>query len=329
MKAIRQDRYGGPEVLALSEVPDPVPGPGEVLVRVHAASVNAADWHILRGDPYLARLVAPAVFGRHGPRSPVGGHDVAGVVEALGPGATRFAVGDAVLGDVGDGGGAFAELVSVGESLLVPKPASLSFEQAAALPLAGTTALLLLRSAEVREGSSVLIVGASGGVGTYAVQLAAAWGAEVTAVCSARNMEQARALGATHVVDRTRTGLPAERYDSVVDLAGRYRLRDLLRRTAPEGVLVLSGGGISEGGSLVGPMGLMIAGRLAGLRGRPRVAVPTARAGDGLAEVVALAAAGTLRPVIERTVALAEVAAAIEHMEREHTRGKLVVTVQA
>lgn len=327
MKAIRQDRYGGPEVLTLDELPDPVPGPGEVLVRVKAASLNAADWHIMRGDPYLARLAAPAVFGRHGPRRAVRGRDVAGVVEALGPHVTRFGVGDAVVGDLGERDGAFAELARAPESLLEKVPAGLSFEEAAALPLAGTTALLLLRAGRVLAGSSVLLLGASGGVGTYALQLAAAWGAEVTAVCSTRNVDQARALGAAHVVDRHRAELPDTRYDTVVDLVGRYRLRELRRRTAPGGVLVLSGGGTSEGGSLVGPMGLMVAGRLAGLGGRPRVAVPLVRAGDGLAEVVALAAAGTLRPVVERRVALAEVPDAIRHLERGHARAKIVVTV--
>jgi len=326
MKAIRQDRYGGPEVLVLDELPDPVPGPGEVLVRVRAASVNAADWHVMRGDPRIARIASPGVFGRRGPKAPVRGHDVAGVVEARGTGATRFAVGEEVLGDVGDRGGAFAELVSVPERLLVQKPANLDFDEAAALPLAGTTAMLLLDAGGVTAGSSVLLVGASGGVGTFALQLAHARGAEVTAVCTG-NSAQARALGAAHVVDYTRTGLPDGRHDAVLDLTGRYRLRELLRRTDPDGVLVLSGGGNSEGGSLVGPMGLMIAGSLAGLRRRPRVAVPLARPGQGLAELVAMAGAGTVRAVIERRVCLAEVPDAIRRMEREHTRGKIVVEV--
>jgi len=328
MKAIRQDRYGGPEVLELAEVPDPVPGPGEVLVRVRAASVNAADWHILRGDPYLARLVDRTTFGRRGPRHPIPGRDVAGTVEALGPGVTRFSVGDAVVGEVGDRGGAFAELVAVGEGLLVAKPESLSWTEAAALPLAGNTALLLAGEARVHPGSTLLVLGASGGVGTFLVQIAAARGAEVTAVCSTRNVEQARALGAAHVVDRTRDPLPDIRYDSVVDLAGGRGLGEVRRRTAPAGVLVLSGGGTSEGGSLVGPMGLMIAGGVVGLRGRPRIVIPTARAGQNIAEIVALAAAGTVRPVIERTYALADVPEAIRHMEQEHTRGKLVVTIE-
>jgi NADPH:quinone reductase-like Zn-dependent oxidoreductase len=322
MKAIRQTRYGGPEVLELVDLPDPVPGPGEVLVRMHAASVNAADWHIMRGDPWLARLDR-SVFGRTGPRHPVRGHDVAGTVEALGPGSTRFAVGDAVVADVGTRGGTFAELVRVPEALAVPKPAELSFDEAAALPLAGTTALTLLRP--VRAGSSVMIIGASGGVGTFAVQLAAARGAEVTAVCSARNLEQARGLGATHIVDYGEADLPDARYDTVVDLAGTRRLGELRRRTNPSGVLVLSGGGNSSGGSLLGPMGLMIGGRVAGLRGAPRVAVPTATPGDGLDELVALAAAGSVRTVVERTFTLAEVPQALRYMEQEHARGKLVI----
>lgn len=322
MKAIRQTRYGGPEMLELADLPDPTPGPGEVLVRMHAASVNAADWHIMRGDPWLARLDR-SVFGRTGPRYPVRGHDVAGVVEATGPGVTRFAVGEAVVADVGTRGGAFAELVRVPVGLAVPKPAALSFEEAAALPLAGTTALTLLRP--VRAGTSVMIIGASGGVGTFAVQLAAARGAEVTAVCSTRNVEQAHALGASHVVDHTRSDLPDIRYDSVVDLAGTRGLGELRRRTAPTGVLVLSGGGNSTGGSVLGPLGLMLGGRIAGLRRAPRVAVPLAKPGDGLDELVALAAAGTVRAVVERTFTLAEVPEAIRYMEQEHARGKLVV----
>jgi NADPH:quinone reductase-like Zn-dependent oxidoreductase len=324
MKAIRQARYGGPEVLELVEVPDPVPGPGEILVRVHAAALNAADWHVMRGDPWLARLATPGIFGRSGPLHPVRGHDVAGTVVATGSGSSRFLVGDAVVADVDDKAGTFAELVVAPEALFVAKPEALSFEEAAALPLAGTTALCLLDAAGVGEETSLLVVGASGGVGTFAVQLAAARGAAVSALCSARNLEQARALGATTVFDRA-AGLPGRSFDAVIDLAGKYRLRELLRCTESDGVLVLSGGGTSDGGSVVGPMGLMIAGKLAGLRGRPVVKIPAVTGGQGLAELVALAAEGTVKPVIERRFALAEVPEAIRYMEQEHARGKLIV----
>ncbi len=324
MKAIIQDRYGAPEVLRCSDVDTPVPAGREVLVRVHAASVNARDWHTMRGDPYLAR----AALGIRRPRARIRGTDFAGRVEATGSEVTRLRPGDEVFGEAE---GAFAEYVSVPGDLVEPKPANLTFEQAAALPLAANTALMGLRDvARVRPGHRVLINGASGGVGTFAVQLAKSYGAQVTAVCSARNAELVRSLGADHVIDYahedfTRTG---ERYDVVFDLVGNRSLTACRRALTPAGTLVLSGGGVFEGGSVLGPIGLIVRGRLAsgfvGQRVRTLTATPS-RA--NLATLRELAEAGTLTPVIDRTHPLSETAEAIRYLEREHARAKVVLSV--
>src|SRR4051794_3957317 len=238
MKAIIHDRYGPPAVLRLGDVEKPAPGPGEVLVRVRAAAINARDWHTMRGDPYLARLS----FGLRAPKVRIRGTDFAGLVERTGAGVTRFAAGDEVYGETD---GAFAEYVRVPDDRLDTKPANLTFEQAAALPLAGNTALTGLRDvARVRAGHRVLINGASGGVGTFAVQLARSYGAEVTAVCRDRNAGLVRSLGAAHVVDYTRDDFTraGHRYDVVFDLVGNRSLTDLRRALTPTGTLVLSGG---------------------------------------------------------------------------------------
>jgi NADPH:quinone reductase-like Zn-dependent oxidoreductase len=331
MKAIVQDRYGPPDVLQLRDVDDPVPGPGEVRVRVHAASVNAYDWHVMRGDPYLARLAAPKVFGRTGPRRSIRGRDFAGTVEAVGAGVARWEPGDEVYGDTGDANGAFAEYVCVPADLVAPKPAGRAFEEAAAVPLAGNTALLGLRDvARVRPGQRVLVNGASGGVGTFAVQLAKAFGADVTAVCSTRNVELVRSLGADRVVDYRRDDFARQgrRYDVVFDLVANRSLADLRRALEPDGTLVLSGGGTSRGGSLVGPMGLSIRGQLAARFVRQRL-VQLAEAPDGanLATLRDLVEAGSVRPVIDRTYPLKDTPAAIRYVESEHARAKVAITV--
>lgn len=327
MKALVQDIYGTSDVLRLDEVADPAPGPGEVLVRVVAASVNAADWHIMRGEPRVARLMDRTMFGRKAPREPIRGRDFAGVVEAVGPDVLGWHVGDEVLGEHE---ATFAELVAVPASCLVRKPAGLSFEQAAALPLAAVTADLCLTAGAVRAGHRVLVVGASGGVGTYAVQLAVLRGATVTGVCSTRNVELVGSLGASAVVDYTAQDFTraGSSYDVVVDLVGDRRLRDLRRVVARGGTLVLSGGGNPGEGRILGPVGLMakggLFGRLLGLRVQIPMAQPDAAR---LSELAAMAAAGELRPVIERTFPLADAAAAVRHLEVEHARGKVVVTV--
>jgi NADPH:quinone reductase-like Zn-dependent oxidoreductase len=327
MKAIVQDRYGSPDVLRVGEVDRPAPGAGEVLVQVHAASVNARDWHLMRGDPYLARLLAPEA-GWSGPRVRVRGTDFAGRVEAVGRDVTRLRPGDEVFGEAV---GAFAEYVLVREDLAEVRPANLTFEQAAALPLAANTALMGLRdAARVQPGQQVLINGASGGVGTFAVQIARWLGAEVTAVCSTRNADMVRGLGADHVIDYTREDFVSggRRYEAVLDLVGNRSLRDCRRALKPSGTLVLAGGGVSRGGSLVGPMGLIIRAQVLARFVRQRLVVLAATPSRAnLATLRDLAEAGTVVPVIDRTYPLHEAAEAIRYLEGEHARAKVVLTV--
>ena len=328
MTAVVQERYGGPETLELQQVSRPSPGAGQVLVRVRATSLNAADWHVMRGLPLMARLTV----GLRVPRGPIRGIDVSGVVAEVGPGVQEWQVGDEVLGELGMDGGGLAEYVAVDGSRLVPKPDELSFEQAAAVPLAGRTALFCLReSSGLRSGQRLLVNGASGGVGTFAVQIGSALGAEVTGVCSTRNVELVRSLGAEHVVDYTREDVAGSgsRYDVVLDLVGNRSLRDLRRLLAPGGVLVLSGGGTSDGRrQLLGPVWLMLRGRLAAPLLRMKVVVPQMpEEPTQLADIVALVRAGTVSPVLDRTFPLAEAATAMTYLETEHARAKVVLTV--
>jgi NADPH:quinone reductase-like Zn-dependent oxidoreductase len=324
MKAIVQDRYGSPDVLRFRDVDKPEPADNEVLVRAHAAAVNAYDWHMMRGDPYVARLG----MGFGGPKVKVRGRDFAGRVESVGRDVTRFRPGDEVFGEAD---GAFAEYVCVPEELLAPKPANLTFEQAAAMPLAGNTALIGLRDvASVQPGQRVLINGASGGVGTFAVQIAKAFGAEVTGVCSTRNADLVRSIGADHVIDYTgedftRTG---RRYDILLDLVGNRSLTELRRALTPAGTLILSGGGVSSGGSLLGPLGLMIRGRALSRFARHKLVLLVAKPNkDNLAALRKLAESGKIIPIIDRTYPLVEAADAIRYLETEHARAKVVITV--
>ncbi|HWD42867.1 MAG TPA: NAD(P)-dependent alcohol dehydrogenase [Actinomycetota bacterium] len=322
MQAITYHRYGAPEVLQLEEVEQPVPGDGEVLVRVHAASVNPRDWHFLRGLPYVLRPLALRV-----PTDGGLGSDVAGRVEAAGRGVTRFRPGDEVYGYVQRG--AFAEFASVPERVLGPKPANLSFEQAAAVPLAAMTALQGLRDhGRVRAGERVLVVGASGGVGTFVVQLAKLLGAEVTGVCSTRNLELVRSLGADHVVDYTREDFAGNgrRYDLILQLAGTRTPADCRRALTPTGRLLLSSG---EGpGRWIGPLGRMaravvlspfVSQRLGAFEAKP--------SGADLRALAELIEAGKVVPVIDRTYPLVETPAALGYLETGHARGKVVITV--
>jgi len=321
MKAIVQDRYGSPDVLRLGEVDKPRPADNEVLVRTHAASVNAYDWHMMRGDPYVMR---PAL-GLRGPKVKIRGRDFAGRVEAVGRDVTRLKPGDEVFGEVD---GAFAEYLCVADALVDTKPANLTFEQAAAMPLAANTALIGLR--DLAAGRHVLINGASGGVGTFAVQIAKAFGAEVTGVCSTRNVDLVRSIGADHVVDYTRDDFTStgSRYDTVLDLVGNRSLADLRRALTPTGTLLLSGGGVSTGGSLFGPIGLIVRGQAVSRFVRQRLVILTAVPGkDNLATLRALAESGKIIPVIDRTYPLAETPDAIRYLETEHARAKVVVTV--
>jgi NADPH:quinone reductase-like Zn-dependent oxidoreductase len=231
MQALVQEHYGSPDVLRIDEVATPVPGPEEVLVRVKAASVNARDWHVMRGEPRLARLLDSTTFSRAAPRVKIRGTDFAGTVESVGDGVTRWRPGDDVFGE---SGAAIAEYVAAPEGVVATMPAGLSFEQAAAIPLAANTALVCLRAGQVAAGQSVLINGASGGVGAFAIQLAKSVGVHVTSVCSARNTELARSLGADVVVDYGREDFSesGRQYDLVLDLVGNRSLRDLRRAEA-------------------------------------------------------------------------------------------------
>jgi NADPH:quinone reductase-like Zn-dependent oxidoreductase len=324
MKAIAQDLYGPPDVLELRDVPKPIPGDNEVLVRVHAAAVNALDWHYMRGDPYVARLS----MGLRAPKVRIRGRDFAGRVEATGGGVERFRVGDEVFGEAD---GAFAEYVSAPDDAVDPKPANLTFEQAAAVPLAGGTALMGLRDvARVQPRQRVLINGASGGVGTFAVQIAKSLGAEVTGVCSARNADLVRSIGADHVIDYasedfTRNG---QRYDVVFDLVGNRSLADLRRAVTPAGTLVLSGGGMSEGGSFLGPLALFAKSMVLSRFVRQRLLQFTEQPSrENLTSLRELVESGAVTPLIDRTFQLSEVPEAIRYLEVEHAQAKVVITV--
>ena len=322
MKAITQKRYGGPEVLEYSEVPVPTPKPDQVLIRVRAASVNAADWLLTRGEPYLVRLL----FGLRAPKAPTPGRDVAGVVAAVGSEVSEFAVGDEVFGEVV--AGTFAEYVVAPARLLARRPQSLSFEYAACVPLAGMTALQGLRVvAHVAPGERVLINGASGGVGTFAVQIAVALGATVTAVCSTRNVELVRSLGAHDVIDYTERDVTDgdERFDVIFDVVGNPPLSKLRRILTPKGILVLSSG---SGGPVLGPIGRLIAAAFQNtfVSQQLRPLTASANAAD-LVELTALIDAGKVRPSIERSYPLAETAEALRHFGEQHARGKIGISV--
>ena len=326
-RAVTQSRYGGPEVLQLTRRPRPKPGPAQVLVRVYAASVNARDWHVMRGEPRLARLIDRTVFALRRPRLEIRGTDVAGVVEAVGAGVTRWKPGDAVFGE---GIGTFAEYALASADQLAAVPAGVPFDQAAALPLAATTALLCLDGTGLAPGGDVLVNGASGGVGTFAVQLAKAMGLHVTAVVSTRNVPLVRSLGADEVVDYTVTDFTrtGRAYDAVVDLVGNRRLRELRRSVRPGGRLVLSGGGTSGQGRIVGPLRLLV-GAMAAARFLPfEVVVPKAvPTTETLERTADLVGSGHVKPVVDRTFSLEEAAAAVRYVETEHARAKVVITV--
>jgi NADPH:quinone reductase-like Zn-dependent oxidoreductase len=319
VNALVYRRYGGPDVLELADVPEPHPREREVLVRVHAASINGADRVLLRGKPFIIRLG----MGFPRPRRPILGFDVAGRVEAVGRHVTQFRPGDHVFG--ASDFGAFAELVCVNEERLLLKPAGVSFEAAAATPTAGYTALQGLRKGGIAAGQKILIDGASGGVGTFAIQIAKAYGADVTAVCSTRNVETARGLGASRVIDYrhedfTRDG---QRYDLVL-AANAYRpLSDYRRVLKSDGAYVMTGGG---GIQILEAMLLGAWVSVTSSRSMSNI-MAVAKKSD-LVVLRDLLEAGKIEPVIDRTVALSEVPDAIRHLEREHARGKVVVNVQ-
>ena len=328
MRALIQERYGSPDVLRVDDVGTPVPGHGEVLVRVKAASVNARDWHVMRGEPKLARLLDSATFGRAAPTVRIRGTDFAGTVEAVGEGVTRWRPGDDVFGE---SDAAFAEYVAAPDGVVAMMPAGITYEQAAAIPLAANTALVCLRAGQVQAGQSVLINGASGGVGTFAVQLAKSMGvAQLTAVCSARNAALARSLGADVVVDYGREDFSksGRQYDVVLDLVGNRSLRDLRRVLKPSGTIVLSGGGVSGQGRFIGPLSLMIRAQLVARLSRLRLVIPDAKPStQNLAELAVLVESGSVTPVVDKTFAFDNAADAIRYLEVEHARAKVVITL--
>ena len=241
MKAIVCRKYGSPDVLRLEEIEKPTPKDHEVLLKVHAASANAGDWHLLRGEPFPVRLM----FGLLKPRIKILGADVAGRVAAVGRNVSQFQPGDAVFGDISVCGfGAFAEYVCVTENALVLKPANLSFEEAAAVPAAAVTALQGLRKGQIQPGQKVLVNGASGGVGTFAVQIAKSFGADVTGVCSTRNLDRVRSMGADHVIDYTQEDFTqnGQRYDLILAANGYHSIGDYKRALSPNGIYVMTGG---------------------------------------------------------------------------------------
>ncbi|WP_410644717.1 NAD(P)-dependent alcohol dehydrogenase [Amycolatopsis sp. lyj-346] len=321
MKALVQDRYGNTGVLEPRDIARPAPGPGEVLVRVHAAGVDPGVWHLVTGQPYLLRLLG---FGLRAPKDPVRGLDFAGTVEETGDGVTKVRPGDAVFGECT---GSFAEYAVAKADRIAVKPARLSFEQAAALAISGCTALQGLRDAgRVRPGQSVLVIGAAGGVGSFAVQLAKTFGAEVTAVCSTGKTDVVRKLGADHVVDYTREDFTERRYDLVLDTASMRGLSYLRRALTPGGTLVLVGG---EGGGrwLGGIQRVAGAALLSPFVGhRLRGLVSTVR-GKDLEVLRELAEAGDITPLLDRTYALADAVAAIDYVHRGHSTGKVVLTL--
>ncbi|GAB2892438.1 NAD(P)-dependent alcohol dehydrogenase [Streptomyces mayteni] len=323
MKAIVQDVYGPADtVLTLRDVPQPVPGKGEVLLRVRAAGVDPSVWHLTNGLPRVARLA----IGVRRPRNPVPGWDGAGVVERVGPDVTGIGPGDEVFGNCA---GSYAEFTLAKADRVVPKPTGLGFEEAAALPVSGVTVLQALTgSARPEPGSSVLVIGASGGVGTYAVQLAAAWGARVTGVSGPDAVDHVRGQGADDVIDYTRHEITDEgrRWDVIVDNAGNRPLGLLRRALTPRGTLVIVGG--ERGGRWFGGLDRNLRATLLSpaVPQKLRALTAVTRRAD-LLRVAELAGEGVLRPVIDRTYPLAEAAAAIGHLRNGHPRGKIVLTV--
>lgn len=324
MKAITQNTYGSADVLELRDIDDPVVGHKDVLVRVHAAGAGPDVWHLMTGQPYMAR---PAI-GLRRPKVRVRGWDVAGTVQAVGAGVTEFRPGDEVMG-VAEGG-SFAESAVTRPDKLVRKPARLSFEQAAAVPISGVTALQALRDkAHVRPGQKVLIVGAAGGVGTFAVQIAKAFGAEVTGVCSTSKLDLVRSIGADDVIDYTRQDFTdgSRRWDVIIDTAGRRPVSRLRRALTPKGTLVIvggDGGGRWTGGFFRGMLrapllSLFVGQRLDWLNSKVSV--------EDLQALNELIEAGKVTPVVGRTYLLPEAPEAIRHLATGHAGGKLVIAV--
>ena len=322
MKAIVHDIYGSADVLELRDIDKPEIGDDDVLVRVHAAGVDRGVWHLMTGLPYLVRMA----YGLRTPKTRVRGMDVAGRVEAVGKNVTQFQMGDEVFGTCD---GSFAEYACAREEKFAPKPANLTLEQAAAVPFSASTALQGLRDkGEVHAGQKVLIIGASGGVGTFAVQLAKAFGAEVTGVCSTTKVDMVRSIGADYVIDYTRDGIAQahQRYDVILDIAGNRSLSHLRRALTPRGILVIAGG--EGGGRWIGGTDRQIRALLLSpfVRHKLRTFISTAPQ-EELLFLKELIEAGKVAPVVDRTYSLSEAPDAIRYLEEGHARGKVVITI--
>ena len=323
MKAIVYRCYGSPDVLEFEDVEKPTPADDEVLVKVHAASVNPLDWHFMRGSPYIMRLGT----GLGAPNSASMGVDFSGTVESVGVAVKQFKPGDEVFGGKS---GAFAEYVTIREDrALVLKPANITFEQAASVPIAAITALQALRDkGKIKPGQKVLINGASGGVGTFAVQIAKSYGAEVTGVCSTRNLEMVRSIGADHVIDYTREDYTknGQQYDLIIDNVGNHPLLANRRVLNPDGIFVIIGGSKGDWlGPLMSPIKALM---LSPLVGQEFVLLLAKLRKDDLAILGDLMQAGKVTPVIDRRYPLSEVPAAIRYSEEGHARGKIVVNME-
>ena len=321
MKATTQTEYGPPEVLQLREVDRPTPKDNEVLVRVHAASVNYSDWAFVRGKPFLVRLVSGLLKPKN-----ILGADIAGRVEAVGGNVTLFRPGDEIFGDISACGfGAFAEYVAVAETALALKPANLTFEEAAAVPQAALVALQGLRNkGQIQPGQKVLIAGASGGIGTFAVQIAKSFAAEVTGVCSTRNVDMVRSIGADHAVDYTqedftRTG---QCYDLILATAGYRSIFDYRRALNPHGIYVMAGGSMKQimQANLLGPF-------VSRAGGKKLTALAHKTSQEDLVFMKELIEAGKVTPVIDRRYRLSEIADALRYYGQGHARGKVVIAV--
>jgi NADPH:quinone reductase-like Zn-dependent oxidoreductase len=323
MKAIVQAEYGSPDVLSLQEVDKPVITANGVLIRVRAASVNAGDWHLMRGDPFISRLMFGGILQ---PKFKTLGMDVAGQVEDIGKDVTQFQVGDEVFGDLSECGfGTFAEYVCVTEAALVLKPANLSFEQAATVPCAALTALQGLRDCgQIRPGQKILINGASGGVGSFAVQISKAFGAEVTAVCSTNKMEMMRSIGADHIIDYTRTDITknGQAYDLILDAAAYRSVFDYSPILTSEGTYVLVGGSTARLFQV-----LLFGALISKISGRKVQCLASKPNQADLAILRDFLATGRIVPFIDRTYNLSEVPMAIRQLEQRQVRGKIAISI--
>jgi NADPH:quinone reductase-like Zn-dependent oxidoreductase len=326
MKAVIYTDYGSPDVLEIRDIKKPVPTDDQVLIKVRAAAVNPYDWHFIRGTPYVMRFM---MGGIRKPKDPRLGVDYAGTVEAVGKNVTRFKPGDEVFGNRS---GAFAEyLCARADRAIALKPANMTFEQAAGVPVAGLTALQGLRDkGKVQPGQKVLINGASGGVGTFAVQIAKTFGADVTGVCSTRNLDMVRSLGADHVIDYTKEDFTKgnERYDVILDNVGTQPLSGFRRVLKPNGICVMIGGGGPNDGKWVGPMARPIKAKLISPFISQKMGMMLAQGNKEDLNILAdLMQSGKVTPVIDRTYPLSQIREAMAYLEAGHARGKVIITV--